>query len=189
MIEFIADTHTYLVNGVIVPSVSTILGSTLFANKYAGVPRKTLDDAANFGTNVHRAIEIDSSFGLNSEEMEAYDTYLELTFKENIKPIKQELIVHFGEQYAGMLDMTAIWNGVSSLGDVKTTYQLDTEYLSWQLSLYEKAYCDLFKKPKFEKLFCIWLPKKRKGKVVEIERKSDKEINELLDTYYKLYDL
>ena len=189
MIEFIEDTHTYLVNGVITPSVSTILGSTIFSNKYYGVKKETLDAAASFGTNVHKAIELDNPFGLDSEEMKAYDTYLELTFEEGIKPVSQEMIVHYGEQYAGTLDMIANWNGVLSLGDIKTTYQLDTEYLSWQLSLYEKAYCDLFKKPKFEKLFCIWLPKKRKGKVVEIKRKTGEEINELLKNYYKLYDL
>ena len=60
-------------------------------------------------------------FGLDSEEMKAYDTYLELTFEEGIKPVNQEMIVHYGEQY-GTLDMIANWNGVLSLGDIKNNY-------------------------------------------------------------------
>ena len=57
MIEFIEDTHTYLVNGVITPSVSTILGSTIFAKKYSGVSKESsLDIAASFRNECHKAI-------------------------------------------------------------------------------------------------------------------------------------
>lgn len=52
------------------------------------------------------------------------------------------------------------------LCDIKTTAELDKEYLSWQLSYYEMAMGK-----EFERLYAIWLPKKGLGELVEIERK------------------
>jgi hypothetical protein len=71
--------------------------------------------------------------------------------------------------------MSANVNGKYSLIDIKTTAELDLEYLSWQLSLY-----DYPNKKRHDKLIAFWLPKRDLGKLVEIKRKTDKEIEELL---------
>jgi hypothetical protein len=76
--------------------------------------------------------------------------------------------------------MEAIIDGDMSLVDIKTTYKLDREYLSWQLSFYELA-----TGKQFEKLYCIWLPKRKGAELVEIERKSKEDIMKLLEVYYE----
>lgn len=76
--------------------------------------------------------------------------------------------------------MIAKVNGKKYLIDIKTTAKLDKEYLSWQLSLYEKA-----KGEQFDGLACIWLPKKELGQFVEIERKTRNEIKKILEAYKK----
>lgn len=78
--------------------------------------------------------------------------------------------------------MIANVKGYLSLCDIKTTAELDEEYLSWQLSYYELAMGKTF-----EKLYAIWLPKKGIGQIVEIKRKPRevliKKLNEFLEVY------
>ena len=67
------------------------------------------------------------------------------------------------------------WYGLT-LCDIKTTSQLDTEYLSWQLSI--NAY--LFEMQtgiKVDRLMAYWT---RSNEFVEIKRKDDAEIKKLL---------
>ena len=56
LLEFIEETHTYVCDGLIVPSVSTIL-KTKF-NDYVGVSKEVLNRAAELGSNLHLAIEL-----------------------------------------------------------------------------------------------------------------------------------
>ncbi len=177
MIEFIESSHTYLLDGVIIPSVSNILSTVLFPNKYSAVNPAVLERAAQFGTNVHKAIETGFDLFLTEQEQEVYDRYLELVIKHNIKPSINERIVNTND-YAGTLDMIGHVGFDLSLLDIKTTYQLDKEYLSWQLSFYEYAYGF-----KFEKLYCIWLPKKGKAQLVEIQRKTEEELLAVIQEY------
>ncbi len=72
--------------------------------------------------------------------------------------------------------MLAKVNGKRSLIDIKTTYNVDKEYLSWQLGLYNYALGE-----KAEKFYCIWLPKRKSGELIEIKIKSNKEIKEFLN--------
>jgi len=78
--------------------------------------------------------------------------------------------------------MIASIRGEVCLCDIKTTAELDKEYLSWQLSYYEMAM-----EKQFERLYAIWLPKKGLGQVVPIERKPRelliKKLNEFLEVY------
>ena len=54
-VEFIEQTHQYLVGGVLVPSVSEIL-RFIFPKKYKDVPARVLEEKALFGTHIHEAI-------------------------------------------------------------------------------------------------------------------------------------
>jgi len=180
MIEFLEEAHIYLVNGVIVPSITTILSATIFKDKYGNVPPHILKQAAEFGTGVHKAVATGSWLPLDDKQYEVYLRYLKLVKKANIKPTAHEQIVHYGLLYAGTYDMEALIYDEDSLVDVKTTYYLDREYLSWQLSMYELA-----KGKTFKKLYAIWLPKRKDAELVEIERKSKEEIMNLLEVYYE----
>ena len=180
-IEYLDEEHIYLCNGVIIPSVSQIL-HLVFPDKYKNVNKKILNAKAKYGTELHNYIEQYENGvitqKLNYIQEARFNQYLILKNKYKIEVIEQEKIVNYKNIYAGRYDMIANVNGSYSLCDIKTTAELDKEYLSWQLSLYEYA-----SKKKFEKLYAIWLPKEDLGKLVEIERKTKKEIKELLKRF------
>ena len=56
ILEYFDDSHQYLVDGILVPSITQCL-KFRFGNKYAGVDRVTLQRASERGTEIHEAIE------------------------------------------------------------------------------------------------------------------------------------
>lgn len=182
MIEFIPEIHTYLVGGVIVPSVTTILKKTLFKDKYKNIPSYILNNKATFGNNVHKAIELDTGDDLSLVERVSYEQWKKLQARHNIAPIEQETLVHYDDLYCGTLDMVAIVNDELVINDIKTTAKLDKEYLSWQLSFYKYAYENMGGQ-ELVKAYATWLPKKELGEFVEIEFKTKEEVLELVREY------
>lgn len=181
MIEFIEDGHIYLKDGIIVPSVSEIL-HFIFPDKYKSVPRETLDKKAQYGSKVHEAVEILEKTGevieLNTYQEIAIEQYIKLKNKYDIEAMKQEIMISYKYDYCGRFDMIARVGNDICLCDIKTTAELDTEYLSWQLSFYELAIGKTF-----DNLYAIWLPKKELGQLVKIERKSKEELLKKLEEF------
>ena len=190
MIEFLKEEHLYLVDGVITPSVTQIL-QFLFPDKYKDVPPEILAKKAEYGSILHKVIEIaeqEQMFDIDAlkQKIEGINYLIELSFKQylkikekyNIDVLEQEQIVAYKDLYCGTFDMIAKVDGKKSLIDIKTTAELDIEYLSWQLSFYELA-----KGEQFEKLYVIWLPKKSLGELKEIPRKNEEELLEVLEKY------
>lgn len=185
MIEFLEEPHLYLVDGILVNSVTQIL-QLIFPNKYKGIDKRTLSKKAEFGTKGHAIIEhlkVDNLEKAKDEvsKIENQDLqicireYLRLVHKNQIKPLKHELKVSYKHLYAGTLDLIAEVKGIVSLLDIKFTAELDEEYLSWQLGMYALAFGE-----KFKKYYCLWLPKKQLGQLVEITPKTEEEIKEKL---------
>jgi hypothetical protein len=141
-LEYDDESHTYIVDGVIVPSVTQILG-VKFGNKYAGVNRSTLERAANRGTAIHEAIENFCRYGKDSELKEVHNfrflaVYYEFRVFENETPI---IIAKDGTPIAaGRLDLILDIKGDTAIADIKTTATLDKEYLAYQLNLYRIGY-------------------------------------------------
>lgn len=187
MIEFISESHTYLYQGVIVPSVTSILSSTIFRKMYEGVPKYILNNKAQFGTNVHRAIETDDSSHLNQVEMISYQQWLKLKERYEIAPKKQEILVHYEDLYCGTLDMIAVVNDELIINDIKTTAKLDEDYLSWQLSFYKYAYEQMFNE-NLVKGYVTWLPKKELGQFIEIPFKTKDEVLSLVAEYERTHE-
>ena len=192
MIEFLKEEHLYLVDGIITPSVTQIL-QFLFPDKYKDVPPEILTKKAEYGTILHKVIEIaeqEQMFDIEllRQKIEGIDYIIESSFKQYLKlkekyeleVLEQEQIVAYKDLYCGTFDMIAYVKGKKSLLDIKTTAELDIEYLSWQLSFYELA-----KDETFEKLYVIWLPKKGLGELKEVPRKTKQELLEVLEKYYK----
>lgn len=179
MLEYIEEEHLYLYNGIIIPSVSQLLHERLFKDKYINVPKEILNKKSIYGQQIHKAIE-DLENNIEYHLLSIYqelsiEQYLKLKEKYNIEVLEQEKIVCYKGIYAGRYDMVANVNSELSLIDIKTTAELDLEYLSWQLSLYELA-----DGRKFDKFYALWLPRKNIGKLIEIPRKSKKQIIDLL---------
>lgn len=181
MLEFIEEEHLYLLDGVIIPSVSEILHH-LFKDKYKNIPKNILNAKASYGTTIHESIEnyekgIELPILDYIQKASLYQ-YIKIKQRYNIKVLEQEQMIHYKDKYAGRFDMIAKVGNNICLCDIKTTSELDQEYLSWQLSLYEYAYGK-----RFDRLYAIWLPKKELGKLVEIKRKEESEILKMLEDY------
>ena len=183
-IKYYDELHLYLLDDwLVVPSVTQILHE-IFPDKYKNVPQWILNNKANYGSLIHETIELFES-GREAEAVmktdsvyvsEALQQYWNLKEKYNIKVLEQEKIIAYKNLYAGRFDMIAEIDGLNCLCDIKTTAEVDKEYLSWQLSMYELAYGS-----KFDKLYCIWLPKGGIGKLIEIDRveKVEEKLKEI----------
>ena len=186
MIEFIKDQHLYLVDGILVPSVTQIL-QLIFPNKYKNVDKTILNKKAGFGTEGHSIIEkLDVSdiniaknqaLAIKNKDLEVcIREYLRLVEKHKIEPLEHEKMVSYKYLFCGTLDLIANIEGTRSLCDIKFTAELDKEYLSWQLGMYALALNETF-----EKYYCIWLPKKELGQLVEIKPKTKEEMLKKLE--------
>lgn len=182
-IEFLEDVHTYVCDGVIIPSVSELIRFK-FPEAYAGIPKKVLQKKASYGTKVHRTIEefvggtpmdeiqkrnIDPDVKIAVEQFEV----LRKTWAFYVKDMEQ--IVCYKNKYAGTYD---IRTEDDYLIDIKTTSELHEEWLKWQLSLY---YLALGVKRDFG--FCLWLPKGKMGKVVQINTLPEEDCIRLVKDY------
>lgn len=180
-VEYLDDIHTYLINGIIVPSVSELCRFAT-GKTYEGVPKNILNAKAEYGTKMHSMIERYE----NGEEVTSDNSYLKASFNEyleirseHLKEPVCEKIVAYKDLYAGRID---ILDG-TNLVDIKTTYKLEVDWLQWQLGYYKLALQDMAHSIK--RCYCLWLPKGHAGQWVNI---IPKEPSELLRNYKEWAD-
>lgn len=147
IVEYIDETHTYLVDGVILPSITQIL-KIKFGNKYAGVDEKVLNKAAERGTRVHQAIENYYKYkveDINCKELKNMK-FLQKHYKFEVLDNEVPIILFKNNTpiACGRLDLVLEENGETGLGDIKRTSVLDKEYLAYQLNLYRIAYTQCY---------------------------------------------
>jgi len=141
-LEYFDDTHTYLVDGIVVPSITQLL-KVRFKNKYATVDASTLKRASEKGTEAHRAIEEYCKTGTESDLPEVRNfkflqKHYGFTVMENETPV---ILFKDDEAVcAGRLDLVLMMDDKTGLGDIKRVSTLDKEYLALQLNLYRIAY-------------------------------------------------
>ncbi len=184
-IEFLEDTHTYLADGVLIPSVSDLIRYR-FPEAYKSIPSQILKKKASYGTKVHQMIEafIKGEFTLDELKAMQIDPNIKIAveqFEELRKKwcfyVKEmEQIVDFNGRYAGMFDLKC----EDTIIDIKTTSELHEDWLACQLGLY----C-LASKMQPETCYCMWLPKGKAGKVVPIKPWTPSECLALIDSYEK----
>lgn len=185
-IVFLENEHIYLKKGIILPSVTQIL-QLIFPDKYKNINSKILEKKSIFGTTGHEIIEhLDVSnpdivkktiSSIQNKDLEiCIREYVRLCKTFKIEPLEHEKKVSYEYLYAGTLDLIANVDGIESLCDIKFTAELDKEYLAWQLGMYALALGKEFKK-----YYCIWLPKKQLGQLVEILPKTKEEILKKLE--------
>ena len=86
-----------------------------------------------------------------------------------------EQIVSWKGKFAGRYDILTIDDLII---DIKTTSEIHEDWLRWQLSLYALA---LGIEKDFH--YCIWLPKGKMGKVVQINALPKDEVMKLVKDY------
>ena len=134
--------HIYRLNGVEIPSVSTLM-APLKNVCYAGVGAKTLENAANKGTSVHNSIENWIKFGIEDvpkEHMGYFNAFME--WWNRYKPIvlaSEMKVYHKLLQYGGTIDLLCIIGDMVTLVDFKTTYNLIEMSCGVQLEAYSQA--------------------------------------------------
>lgn len=151
-LEFIPETHTYLVDGVIVPSITQIM-QVKFGGKYAAVNRAVLDEAAARGTAVHEAIERLCTTG-EVTDLKEVKNFLFLQRQYGFEVVNNEVPVILFDRFspepiaAGRLDLVLEERSgdlkIGGLGDIKRTATLDKDYLAYQLNLYRIAYMQCY---------------------------------------------
>ena len=185
-IEFLEDTHTYLINGVIVPSVSELIRFK-FPDAYKGVPKRILKSKATYGTKVHATIEafVNKEFTLEELQKKNIDPDIKIAVEqfELLRNIwcfyvgDMEQIVSYKDKYAGTYDIRTQDDYII---DIKTTSEIHDEWLSWQLGLYYLALG--VEKPHG---FVMWVPKGKVAEVKQINVKSFDECKQLVEDYEK----
>lgn len=137
-LEYYDDTHTYLYDGLILPSVTQILG-VKYRNDYASVPPAVLDNASKRGTTVHKAIENYNNSGYD-DGSEAVRNFKFLQKQYGFEVLDSELpLVIFKDDMpiaCGRLDMTMLIDGQTGIADIKTVSTLNKEKIAYQLNLY-----------------------------------------------------
>ena len=138
VLEFYPETHTYLYDGLMLPSVTQILG-VKYRNDYASVPPAVLNNAAQRGTAVHKAIENYNNSGYD-DGSEAVRNFRFLQKQYGFEVLDSELpIVIFKDDMpiaCGRLDMTMLMDGQTGIADIKTVSALNKEKIAYQLNLY-----------------------------------------------------
>ena len=142
IVEYIDETHQYLVDGICVPSITQIL-KIKFGNKYNNVNNNVLKNASEKGTQVHEAIEKLCKTG-EVEELKEVKNFMFLQKHYKFEVIDNEVpVILFKNDKpiaCGKLDLVLKIDDLIGGGDIKRTSVLDKEYLAYQLNLYRIAY-------------------------------------------------
>ena len=177
-VVFDKGSHTYFLNGKQLSGITGLLERKLFPTKYAGVDEETLHKAAEYGSNVHEQIAKDD--GADEFVLDEVLSYRKIITAHNLKPIAHEYLVTDSDKYASAIDLVfENENGTVDLADIKTTYKLDKDYVSWQLSIY--AYLFELCNPglKVKNLYGLWL-RDDKSSYEKVYRHDKDEVLRLL---------
>lgn len=134
-VVFHEDTHTYDYEGRQLKGITKIIKERLFPDEYANVPDYILQKAADFGHKIHSDIELyDNGVPIESEYVDAYEN---LKLKNNLINVCNEYLVSDLNEFASSIDIVMQRGDEIILVDTKTTYNLNRDYVAWQLSVYK----------------------------------------------------
>lgn len=141
IVEFIPETHQYLVDGILTPCVSNILAYRF--KDYGSVSREVLQRASERGTELHEAIESFERDGTPCELRE-FKNYLFLKKHYGFTNIANEVPVIYEKDgtvlYVGTLDQIIEMNGKCGINDFKRVSAPNKLKIAYQLNLYKLAY-------------------------------------------------
>jgi len=186
--SFVADGHRYFTaDGVELQGVTGILKRRIFKDEYKGVSQEVLDNAAKRGSMIHSRLELYDTAGIGTDMPEVAN-YARLKAEYGLEWITSEYLVSDDEHYASAIDkvyhIKETPDDEVALGDVKTTYSFNREYVSWQLSIYAYFFEMLNPHKRVGRLFGIWLREDKKrgsiAKIIPVERKPVELVKELI---------
>ena len=149
-ITYYDETHTYMINGKEVPSITTLIRDH-YGDKYEGVDPEVLKKASEYGTKVHaelqQAIDLRNEdpvapFFCETPEANNYFNQVEKIYKINPKFTEKVVALYDPNNNivaCGRLDLICDVAGDLTIADFKTTYSVNRQYVSAQLNLYATA--------------------------------------------------
>lgn len=189
-IIFDPEAHEYLLIGedftsTVYSGVMSILSEVLFPNKYKDVGDDVLARAAARGTRIHELCQASDTIPTDRREGdEQYDAevtnYELLKASNGITMIANEYLVSRDDW--GVASQIDCVDSEGNLYDIKTTYRLDTEYVSWQLSFYAEMFEAQNPTLKAGKLYAIWL-RGTESKLVEVPRKTPEQVEQVIQAW------
>lgn len=143
LLEYIDETHTYIYDGVILPSITQML-KFKFGNKYNSVDEKVLKKAAEKGTAVHQAIEDYEKRSIDDASCVELRNYKFLKKQFDFKCLDNEvpIVLFYNDKpiAAGRVDLIIEDKGKVGIADIKRTSVFDKEYVAYQTNLYRIGY-------------------------------------------------
>lgn len=140
MLEFDEKNHEYKLDGKKLISVTQLMKKHGLVPNYDKVPKEMLQAKAERGTIIHQEIEAwikQSEIGFTKE----IANFIQYTLNNNIEIKASELQLH-NDIVAGTCDLILNDKGQNVIADIKTTYQLHKDSVSWQLSIYLYLYLE-----------------------------------------------
>lgn len=174
---FIEEPRSYWFGDKQLEGLTGMIGRQLFPDKYKAVPEKVLANAAKRGHKIHEDIQMYDMIGEVGSD--AVKWYAELKKKEKFEVIDSEYLVTDKTHFASAIDKVLVKNGKVCLADIKTTYELDKDYISWQLSIYKYLFNLINPDIKVDKLYAIWV--RNGAKMYEVPEIPQEEVIELLE--------
>lgn len=168
--------HTYTLNGVQLHGITDVIRRHLFPHAYDDVPAAVLANAAERGKRVHEVVEMHVLGFDVADAPEWLQAFKDVAKKCKIQFVESEFIVTDGERYASPID---IIDSDFNLYDIKTTYSLNKEYVSWQLSIYKYLF-HLQNGFEAGKIFAVWIDAKTGSvQLIEVPEQPREEVAKL----------
>ena len=193
-VVFLPEPHEYWLGDKQLSGITGMLQRQLFPNEFDGIPQSRIEEAANYGTDVHASIEDFDKNWTNDGTQEVAD-YIQICRDNNLVHECSEYTVSDGKDWASNIDKVyRVSEDTFSLADIKTYGKMNAEKLEkarWQLSIYAYLFQLQNKKAKVDKLFIIHIRNKAKKKdgtfdhiseIIPVDRIPSDICKELLDT-------
>jgi hypothetical protein len=183
---FNEDGHTYTLHGHELSGVTPII-HWLFPETYKGIPASVLNNAADYGSMIHKKCELFDSTGFNADDPDV-QAYKELMEQKGFKVLLSEYLVSDEEKIASAIDKVT---DEFDLLDLKTTSKVHIPNVTMQLSIY--AWLFEMQNPgvKAGELYCVWLPKPQYGQpdIIHLKRVSPEVCKEIVEIWANGGDL
>lgn len=195
-IFFDPDSHIYLVDGVEVPSVTTILG-LITDSEYKKVNPSVLDTAAKRGSVVHEYCQLYDCDALPDEDVYGIMGYIKAyaDFVRDYRCVWEQIEapVYSSMGFAGTLDRAGLVEGKQAIVDIKTIAnptKMSKFVVCMQTTAYAIARAETFGTPTYKR-YAVYLKANGEYSVLdcaEYEKKygveSSKIFHECTNLYY-----
>ena len=178
-------THTYLYKGKELTGVTTLMKQMGLSPDYSGISEEVLQNAADRGSAVHKAIETFCKSGSPVIDCRYFDeamSGLQAYKKLGIQALENEYLVSDNESIASSIDLIAEDGDGVILYDIKTTSAVHKESVAWQLSIYRWLFSLANPGIEVHRLYCLHI---RDGvaKLIEVTPVPEEEVARLIQCF------